>query len=112
MNKKPNTVTGTDENGMFCITRPKLKPSDILILFLLFLALFSNGQTVTVKNQDGTYSAQKKERAKTEAKDTGKKFKTADGQTLPIFESKNGKYFVVRTSKKTGANYNQYISIQ
>lgn len=42
--KKPTTITGCDEQGVFCITRPKLSAGDFLIIFLLFLALFSNGQ--------------------------------------------------------------------
>lgn len=60
-NRKPQTVVGTDEQGVFIVCRPKLKPAELLILFLLFLALFSNGQTTQTQCKAITA---KKERCK------------------------------------------------
>lgn len=109
-NNKPKTVTGTDENGMFCITRPKLKAGDLLILFLLFLALFSNGQT-TVKLENGVYKSQTTTRAKKEAVNTGKIYEDSKGTRYPIFKTDSA-YFVLRTSAKSGNQYKQYIKLQ
>lgn len=39
----------------------------------------------------------------------GKTFTTKDGQKLPVMKSKNGKLFVVRTSK-AGKEYNYYLN--
>lgn len=106
-NKKPTTVTGTDEQGMFCITRPKLKPAEILILFLLFLALFSNGQTVTSKDGRTYYNVQK---PKKEAVNTGKIYVDSKGNEYPIMKTDSA-YYVLRTSAKSGKTYKQYIKL-
>lgn len=85
-------------------------PAKLLIAALIFLAICTQGQTVVKLQTDGTYQTEHKERAKTEAIATGEYFKTSEGEKLPIMKSKNGKLFCVRTSKKTGAKYNFYIS--
>lgn len=110
MNNKPKVVTGTDSEGMFCITRPKLKAGDFLLLFILFLALFSNGQTVTVKQQDGTYTATTKAKTSAPGKDTGLKFKDSKGKTYPILQSESGATYYMRTSAK-GNIYKAYIKL-
>ena len=98
-------IIGTDENGMFSIRK-------LLTLLFIGFALAGTAQTATVKSADGTYQSVTKERAKTEAVSTGKVFQTKDGTKYPIFESKNGKFFIIRTSQKSGAKYNQYLNIQ
>lgn len=107
---KPKEVIGTDEGGMFCITRPKLNTSGILILFLLFLALFSSGQTVASK--DGkVYTSVSKPKTEAKAENTGKVYKDAKGKQYPILKSENGAYYYIRTSKK-GNIYKAYLKMQ
>lgn len=43
------------------------------------------------------------------AKKTEYTYKTKDGKTYPIWVSANGKAYIVRTSKKTGKEYKQYL---
>ena len=108
--KKPTTITGCDEQGIFTIKRPNFTPAEILIALLIFLALFSNGQTAT-KLQNGVYKASYTQKQHKEATDTGLKFETKDGEQFPIMKTDSA-YFVIRTSKKTGKTYKQYLKIQ
>lgn len=106
---KPKIVTGTDDQGMFCITRPKFRPADLLILFLLFLAMFSNGQTVSSK--DGkVYTTVTKPHTSKQAVNTGKLFRDSKGNEYPIMKTDSA-FFVVRTSAKTGKTYKQYLKL-
>lgn len=43
------------------------------------------------------------------AKKTEYTYKAKDGKTYPIWLSANGKAYIVRTSKKTGKQYKQYL---
>lgn len=45
----------------------------------------------------------------TVAQTTGKTFTTTKGEVFPVYKSAKGKYFIYRTSKKTGNKYKQYI---
>lgn len=45
------------------------------------------------------------------AVNTGKTFEDKKGTIYPIFKSGKGKFFIVRTSAKTGNTYKQYITI-
>jgi len=106
---KTKIVTGTDEQGMFCISRPKLKPADLLILALLFLALFSNGQTVSSK--DGkVYTTVQKAKTTKQAVNTGKLFRDSKGNEYPIMKTDSA-YYVLRTSAKSGRQYKQYLKL-
>lgn len=107
MNKKPTIIYGEDSDGGFLIAKPKLKPADLLILFLLFLALFSNGQTVTSKDGKTYYSVQK---PKKEATNTGKVYRDSKGNEYPIMKTDSA-YYVLRTSAKSGKTYKQYIKL-
>lgn len=97
-------IIGCDEQGLFTIRK------FYTVLLLIFFSLHYGQAQTAVKLQNGVYTAVAKERAKTEAKDTGKVFE-AKGVKYPIYESKNGKFFIVRTSQKTGQPYNQYLSL-
>ena len=33
------------------------------------------------------------------------------GVTYPVYISKNNKLFIIKTSKKTGKNYNYYLNV-
>lgn len=94
-------------------TTTLLTEISIYIVFLL-VALFSftfdvNSQTI-VKDAAGNYQQIKDTTArKSEAKLTGKYYTTLDGEKLPIYESKNGKLFVIRISRKSNKPYNFYL---
>ena len=83
----------------------------LIILSALFLASFSLKAQTVQKTPEGNYIAVKATRdsAGTSAKPTGKTFTTSKGEVYPVMLSKNGKLFVIRTSKATGRNYNQYL---
>ena len=64
----------------------------------------------SVKREGNTFVEQKTERKSgTQATKTAYTFKAKDGKTYPIYLSKNGKAFIIRTSKKTGKEYRQYL---
>lgn len=79
-----------------------------LTLMLLMVAGVT-GQTV-VKDSTGVYTTLKAE--KKPDKKTGEYFKTSKGEKFPIYVSSNGKYYVIRTSKKTGKQYKQYLKLE
>jgi hypothetical protein len=84
------------------------------LILLVFLALGSIGYSQTVKQDaSGNYIAVKdtKEGKKSEAKATGKMYTDSKGVTYPVYISKNNKLFIVKTSKKTGKNYNYYLNV-
>ena len=89
----------------------KLNKAEILILILLFLALFSNGQTVTSKDGGKTYVSVKKTKTAKETTNTGKVYQDSKGNFYPIMKT-DSSYFVIRTSAKTGNQYKQYLKIQ
>lgn len=39
-------------------------------------------------------------------------YKDKKGNIYPIYKSPKGKYYIVKTSKKTGKQYKQYIKIE
>lgn len=84
----------------------------ILIVVLMSLGEMLYSQTVK-QNAEGNYEPVKKEQAakKSEAKSTGKTYTDNKGETYPVYESKNNKLFIIKTSKKTGKNYNYYLKV-
>lgn len=82
-----------------------------LCLFIMGCVIAANSQKVK-QTADGNYIAVKDTATrKTEAAATGKFYTNAKGERLPVYVSKNGKLFVIRTSKKTGNQYNQYLKL-
>lgn len=80
----------------------------IVSITLMVLAIGANAQNVK-QDANGNYVAVKATDS-TGAKPTGKTYTDAKGNTYPVMISKNGKLFVVRTSK-TGKKYNQYLKV-
>jgi len=78
----------------------------IISLVILIVSLSCNSQNVK-QDASGNYVAVKMEQAAT---NTGKTFTDAKGTTYPVMQSKNGKLFVIRTSKN-GNKYNQYLKL-
>ena len=42
---------------------------------------------------------------------TGQNVTLKDGTVVPVYKTKTGKLYIVRTSKKTGKTYNQYLEV-
>lgn len=85
------------------------------VILTIAVALFSivgvNAQKVTT-DANGNYVTVKTDRVKAEAKETGKTFTDAKGNVFPVFQSANGKLFVVKTSKNTGNEYRMYLKTE
>ena len=83
-----------------------------LIFFaLLIVASFSMKAQTIKQDAKGNYIAVKATSGSagtTSARPTGKTFTDTKGIIYPVMISKNGKLFVIRTSK-TGNKYNQYL---
>lgn len=82
----------------------------LLTLLFLFIAVSSQAQQLAKINSKGHYSISSDSSA-VKAVNTGKTFEDKKGTIYPIFKSGKGKFFIVRTSAKTGNTYKQYITI-
>lgn len=83
-----------------------------LLLSLAICAACNVGfsQTIT-KLENGIYTSVTVAKTSEPAKYTGNIFKDSKGAQYPILISANGKYFIVRTSAKTGKTYKQYLTL-
>jgi hypothetical protein len=81
----------------------------IILAAILGLSFGLHAQTVT-KDAQGNYIAVKAPKIDDKPQDTGKTFTDTKGNVFPVYVSKNGKLFVIRTSK-TGTQYKQYLKI-
>jgi hypothetical protein len=76
-------------------------------------ALFTTTATAQVqRDANGNFYTQKKQATPKQDTPTGYTFTTAKGETFPVYVSENGKYYVVRISKKTGEPYKQYLNAE
>jgi len=82
----------------------------LFTILFLFIAVSSQAQQLAKINSKGHYSINSDSSA-VKAVNTGKTFEDKKGTIYPIFKSGKGKFFIVRTSAKTGNTYKQYISI-
>lgn len=82
----------------------------IIISSLFLLSSFALYSQTVKQDSKGNYYQVKTDSIKTTAKPTGKTFTDSKGTVYPVMVSKNGKLFIVRTSKK-GNRYNQYLSL-
>ena len=60
-------------------------------------------------DSEGNFVAISAARVASVTKETGKFFITAKGEKFPVLQTSTGRYFVERTSKKTGNVYRQYM---
>lgn len=81
-----------------------------LMAVLAIMVLGLDAQTFVKKDSLGNYITMKS--VKTEDKKTGEFFKDSKGIKYPIYVSSNGKYYVIRTSKKTGKEYKSYLKLE
>lgn len=88
------------------------------VLLLLAIALIvafcvSFGCTMVrgqnVVRNGNTFMQTSKKKAKEAFMTTPYTYVAADGTKYPIYISGNGKYFIIRKSKKTGKEYRQYL---
>ena len=83
----------------------------ILLVFLsIGMMLGTQAQTRVTVDNNGNYYPIKSDSSKSTGEPTGKYYQDAKGNKFPVFVSKNGKLFYHKTSKKTGLNYNAYLS--
>lgn len=83
-----------------------------LVLYILMMLTFSintSAQSVVIK-QGNTFVQVKKSTTKNPPKKTEYTYKASDGKIYPIYLSSKGKVFIIKTSKKTGKQYRQYLS--
>jgi hypothetical protein len=81
----------------------------ITLAIILGLSFGLHAQTVT-KDAQGNYTAVKAPKIDEKPTDTGKTFTDTKGNVFPVYVSKNGKLFVIRTSK-AGNQYKQYLKL-
>lgn len=84
----------------------------VILVILVGLSTISYSQTVK-QDASGNYVLVGKAPGskKSEAISTGKTFTDTKGTQYPVYKSKTGKLFIVKTSQKTGKNYNYYLKV-
>lgn len=96
------------------VTLNKVTIQFLTALLITLICLLSDNlfaQTKVMKDASGNYVALKQTKKSDPDKLTGNTFTTSNGETLPIYVSENGKYYVLRTSKNTGNQYKQYLKL-
>ena len=83
----------------------------LLFIIIMLTGCQVYGQTTVNADLSGNFRTLESPR-EVKAKDTGKTFTDSKGIVYPVYVSVNGKLFVIRTSKKTGKKYNQYLTIK
>ena len=79
----------------------------LFIIALMALTMGVSAQNVT--RQGNTFIEQKDTTFVNRGTKTQYTYKAKDGKDYPIYLSKKGKAFIVRTSKKSGKQYPQYL---
>lgn len=91
----------------------KIQKTEIMKKIIILLTIICAGSLAHSQNvkqdKNGNYISIY-QRDTTSAKPTGKTFTDTKGNTYPVYVSKNGKLFVMRTSK-AGNNYKQYLKL-
>lgn len=89
----------------------KTKIFYLIILALILINTFKGQAQSVTKGADGIYQTTGRTKTQAAGTDTGKKYKTATNEILSIFQTEKGKFYVIRTSKKTNKIYKQYLTI-
>jgi hypothetical protein len=84
----------------------------IVIVGLILASTMTFGQSKVVRDANGNFVTQNTPKKASEDKPTGNTYTTAKGEQFPVYVSKNGKYYVLRTSKETGNIYKQYLKTE
>lgn len=80
----------------------------ILAFALMFFAAILQGHAQSVTRQGNTFIQSSNKPKKTAPTLTPYTY-VIDSVSYPVYMSANGKYFIIRTSKKTGKPYKQYL---
>lgn len=80
------------------------------IAVLIFFASMQMQAQTTYKIQGNEIVSIKKETVKAEPVKTNLTH-TIKGVKYPVYQTANGKYFILRTSKKTNKEYKQYLKV-
>jgi hypothetical protein len=80
-----------------------------IVLMLCMLLLGGTLAAQEVIRKGNTFEQVSKKKSKETYKLTPYTYVAADGTKYPIYLSRNGKYFIIRKSKKTGKEYRQYL---
>lgn len=81
----------------------------IIVLILGFIALSMGMKAQSVQLKGKTFYAVKDSSSKNQSVKTDYVYVDKEGNTHPVYLSKNGKAYIIRTSKKTGKEYKQYL---
>lgn len=79
----------------------------IILLGCLFFGICGFAQQVVRNGKE--FSTVKQEKTKSSDIPTGYTWKDSKGNTYDIYISKRGACYIIKTSKKTGKNYRQYL---
>jgi hypothetical protein len=79
----------------------------IATAFMVMLSLCVSAQTTVKRDSLGNFYAVKS--AKKESTKTGYTFTDSKGNNYPVYQNSAGRYFIIRTSAKTGKQYKQYL---
>lgn len=85
-----------------------------LVLFvILFLSLLNGlfAQSLVKRNEKGQFEHISPARDSVTYVPTKEIFVDSKGTKYTVYQTKNGKYFVMRTSKKTGKKYREYLRL-
>lgn len=83
------------------------------LLVALFAFTFSSSAQQVKQTSDGNYIAVKTVRTDSvKVIETGHFFVDLNGNKLPVYQSKNGKLYVIRISRNTQKPYKYYLPLQ
>lgn len=81
-----------------------------IILFLLIIGSISaNGQSMKIVGNEIVSTSAAKQKIGPEK--TGYTYTDRSGKKYIVFKGARGGYFIIRTSKKTGKEYKQYLKV-
>lgn len=83
------------------------------LFFAMFvlISLSAAAQTKVKIDSTGNFIALSQRPDTIAGEPTGKYLTVKDGTRYPVYLSATGRYYIVRTSKKTGKQYKQYLTV-
>lgn len=78
------------------------------IIMLLACLMLAGSMCAQVVREGKTFKTEKSSTSKQDT-DTGYLWQDKSGETYPIYMSSKGSLYIIRTSKKTGKTYRQYL---
>lgn len=77
----------------------------IIVSFVILLGIIANAQIM----KEGNTFKQNKEKTEVVEQKTSYEYEDSKGNKYPIYVSKRGSLYVIKTSKKTGKEYKYYL---